>query len=141
MLEIEKRARRRARSATVAAATVLTLLPTGAAAQAAVRDTRPPTAPYIVYASGLRWIAGCMPLTIGIQRSTDNATPQSALRYQVFADGVLLGTLTDNGQNSAVWGGLEFRHAGSNTVTAYAVDAAGNRTRSVNAPVITAYAC
>ena len=81
MLEIEKRARRRARSATVAAATVLTLLPTGAAAQAAVRDTRPPTAPYIVYASGLRWIAGCMPLTIGIQRSTDNATPQSALRY------------------------------------------------------------
>jgi hypothetical protein len=141
MLEIEKRARRLIRTATVVAACALSLLATGTAAQAAVRDTRPPTAPYIVYASGLRWIPGCMPLTIGIQRSTDNVTPQSALRYQVFADGVLLGTLTDNGANSAVWGGLQFRHAGANTVTAYAVDAAGNRTRSVNAPVITAYAC
>jgi hypothetical protein len=59
----------------------------------------------------------------------------------VFADGVKLGTLSDNGMNSAVWGGLEFRHAGMNTVTVKAVDAAGNRTLSVNAPVIKAYAC
>jgi hypothetical protein len=82
-----------------------------------------------------------MPLTIGVQRSTDNVTPQVALRYEVFADGVLLGLLTDNGNNSAVWGGLQFRHAGPNTVTVKAVDSAGNRSAPSNADVVTAYAC
>jgi len=129
------------RIATVAAAAIVTTLATGAAAGATTGDNRAPTAPFIVYASGLRWIPGCMPLTIGVQRSTDDVTPQSALTYEVFADGVRLGSLTDNGSNSAVWGGLQFRHAGPNTVTVKAVDAAGNRSAPSNADVITAYAC
>jgi len=82
-----------------------------------------------------------MPLTFGIQRATDNVTPQSALRYDVFADGVLLGSLTDRGTEAGVWGSLEFRHAGANTVTVRAVDAAGNRSAASNADVVTAYAC
>ena len=130
-----------ARAAMIGTAVILSLGATGVAAQASSADTTPPTAPFIVYASGLRWIPGCMPLTIGIQRSTDNVTPQINLRYEVYADGVLLGSLTDNGSNSAVWGGLQFNHAGSNTVVAKAVDAAGNRSAASNADVVTAYAC
>lgn len=129
------------RTAIIAVAAILSTAATGGAAQAASADTTPPTAPYIVYASGLRWIPGCMPLTIGVQRSTDDVTPQLALRYDVFADGVLLGSLTDNGANSAVWGGLQFNHAGPNTVVVKAVDAAGNRSAPSNADVVTAYAC
>jgi len=129
------------RTVTTAAAVILCTVTTGTAAEAARRDTRPPSTPFIVYASGARWIPGCMPLTIGVQRSTDNVTPQLALRYEVFADGVLLGTLTDNGANPAVWGGLQFRHAGPNTVMVTAVDAAGNRSAPSNADVVTAYAC
>jgi len=72
-------------------------------------------------------MGACLTLTIGLQRSTDNATPQSALTYEVFADGVLLGTLSDNGSYSAVWRVLHLRKAGPNTITAKAVDAAGNR--------------
>ena len=125
------------RATTIAAATIVSVSATGAAAG----DTRAPTAPHIIYASGARWIPGCMPLTIGVQRSTDNITPQPALKYAVFADGVLLGSLADNAGNSAVWGGLQFRHAGSNTVTVKAVDAAGNRSAPSNAVIVTAYAC
>ena len=55
--------------------------------------------------------------------------------------GLLLGSLTDNAGNSAVWGGLQFRHGGPNTVTAKAVDAAGNRSAPSNAAVVIAYAC
>jgi hypothetical protein len=129
------------RGATIASIAILSLSATGTASAATGVDTTPPTAPFIIYASGLRWIPGCMPLTIGVQRSTDNVTPQVALKYEVFAEGVLLGSLTDNGNNSAVWGGLQFRHAGPNTVTVKAVDAAGNRSAPSNADVVTAYAC
>src|SRR4051812_16520388 len=133
---------RRGRLAIVAAAALLSSLATsGHAAFAATGDTTPPTAPYILYASGLRWTGECQTLTIGIQRSSDNVTPQSALRYEVFADGVSLGSLTDGGADSGVWGVLHFRKAGPNTVTAKAVDAAGNRSTSSNADVVTAYAC
>ncbi|MFI5893140.1 hypothetical protein ACIA5D_23835 [Actinoplanes sp. NPDC051513] len=98
--------------------------------------------PYIVYASGLKWLGGCLPLTIGIQRSTDNATRQSALVYEVFADGVRLGSIADNGANSAVWStALHFTRPGPQTVTARAVDAAGNRSAPSNADVVTAYGC
>ncbi|MET0416707.1 MAG: hypothetical protein ABW022_11870 [Actinoplanes sp.] len=121
-----------------AAAAVLSAAATGLPAPA---DRTPPTAPYVVYASGLKWLGGCLPLTIGIQRSTDNLTPQSALIYEVFADGVRLGSLTDNGSNSAVWGTLHFTRPGPQTVTARAVDAAGNRSAPSNANVVTAYGC
>lgn len=104
-------------------------------------DRTPPTAPYITYASGLRWTGECLTPTLGLQRSTDNATPQSALTYEVFADGTLLGTLSDNGSYSAVWGVLHLRKAGPNTITAKAVDAAGNRSAASNAQAVTGYAC
>ncbi|MEV4706902.1 hypothetical protein [Actinoplanes sp. NPDC049316] len=130
-----------ARTATVAAAAALTLVAAGAPAQARLADRTPPTAPYVLYADGLRWTGGCLPLTIGIQRSTDNVTPQPALVYEVFADGVRLGALTDNGANAAVWGVLRFTRPGPQTVTARAVDAAGNRSAPSNANVVTAYAC
>jgi hypothetical protein len=129
------------RVALVLATAMVSVLASSAGAQAARRDTTAPTAPYISYASGLKWFGGCLPLTIGLQRSTDNATAQTALRYEVFADGVLLGTLTDTGTSPAVWGRLTFKHAGSNRVTARAVDAAGNRSVTSNTQVITAYGC
>jgi hypothetical protein len=128
-------------AAMILAAATMTVLMTGAAAGAARRDTTPPTAPYINYASGLKWLGGCLPLTVGVMRSTDNATPQSALRYQVFADGVLLGTLTDRGHVSGVFGTLTLRHAGPNAITARAVDAAGNRSALSNTQTITGYDC
>jgi hypothetical protein len=110
-------------------------------ATATPRDTTPPTAPYIIYASGLRWTGECLTLTVGVQRSTDDVTPQSALMYEVFADGASLGSPTDSGVYSAVWGVLHFTKAGPNTVTVKAVDAAGNRSAPSNADVVTAYAC
>jgi hypothetical protein len=127
--------------ATILATTIMAVLVTGADAGAAIRDTTAPTAPFINYASGLKWLGGCLPLTVGIMRSTDNATPQSALTYQVFADGVLLGTLADRGHVSGVWGTLTLRHAGPNAITARAVDAAGNRSALSNTQTITGYGC
>ena len=125
----------------VLAAAIMAVLVTGAAARATSRDTTPPTAPYINYASGLKWLGGCLPLTVGIMRSSDNTTPQSALTYQVFADGILLGSLTDRGTASGVWGVLQLRRAGRNTITARAVDAAGNRSTLSNAQNVTGYDC
>ena len=103
-------------------------------------DTTPPTAPDLGYVSGLQWLGPCQ-VTVGISRSTDDVTPQSALTYEVFADGVYLGTLIDRGTYSGVWGTLILNHGGSNTITAKAVDAAGNRSAPSNAGVITGYGC
>lgn len=133
--------RRLIRAATVAVTAILATAAAGTPGQAARADRTPPTAPYILYSSGLKWTPGCLPLTIGIQRSTDNATPQSALVYEVFANGVRLGSLTDSGVNAAVWGTLHFTRPGPQTVTAKAVDAAGNRSAPSNGNVVTAYAC
>jgi len=74
-------------------------------------------------------------------RSTNDVTPQLALIYEVFADGVYLGSLTDTGMESGVWGTLKLKHTGSNTITAKAVDAAGNRSAPSNAVVVTAAPC
>jgi hypothetical protein len=126
---------------TVLTAVIMAVLVGGAAARAASGDQTPPTAPYINYASGLKWLGGCLPLTVGIMRSSDNATPQSGLTYQVFADGVLIGSLTDRGAFSGVWGVLTLRHAGRNLITARAVDAAGNRSALSNTQVVTGYDC
>jgi hypothetical protein len=128
-------------AAIIFATAITAVLVSGASAQAARRDTTAPTAPYVSYASGLKWLGGCLPLTIGIQRSTDNVTQQTALRYQVFADGVLLGTLADRGTASGVWGTLTLPHAGRNAVTTRAVDAAGNRSALSNTKIVTGYGC
>ena len=132
--------RRPIRTMIVAAVAIMSVLPTAAAAQTTDGDTTPPTAPYVGYASGLQWFGPCS-VTVGLYRSTDDVTPQPELIYEVFADGVSLGTLSDNGADSGVWGGLKLNHAGSNTITAKAIDAAGNRSARSNAQVITGYAC
>jgi hypothetical protein len=67
---------------------------------------------------------------VGVSRSTDNVTPQSQLRYEVFADGVFVGPLTDQSHISGPWGVLQLKHTGPNTVTVQAIDAAGNRSTS-----------
>ncbi|MFC7529584.1 hypothetical protein [Actinoplanes sp. GCM10030250] len=129
------------RTSSIALAGFLSAATVSAPALAAPVDRTPPTKPFVLYASGLRWTGGCLPLTIGIQRSTDNVTPQSALTYEVYADGTRLGSLTDPGTSPAVWGTLHFTHPGPQTVTARAVDAAGNRSAPSNANVITPYPC
>jgi hypothetical protein len=129
------------RIAALAVTAIVSTATLGVPAQAARADTTPPTAPFVVYASGLKWTGGCLPLTIGIQRSTDSVTRQSALIYQVFADGALIGSLADTGTSSSVWGTVHFTRPGPQTVTAKAIDAAGNRSAHSNANVVTAYAC
>jgi hypothetical protein len=119
---------------TVAAA-LSTLAPNVAMAADAV-DTTPPTAPFIVYAQGYY----CLQLIVGVTRSTDDVTPQSALRYEVYADGESLGSLTDLGNESGVWGVLALKKTGPNLVTVEVSDAAGNRSRS-NADIVTGYRC
>jgi hypothetical protein len=131
---------RRLGLATVTAAAAI-LSTVGTPAAAAVTDRTPPTAPYLLYSSGLRWTGGCLPLTVGIQRSTDNATPRPALVYEVFADGIRLGSLGDPGTGAAVWGTLHFTRAGAQAVTVKAVDAAGNRSAPSNANTVVPYGC
>jgi hypothetical protein len=42
-----------------------------------------------LYRVGIGYAQGfyCLTLIIGVNRSTDNVTPQSQLRYEVFANG------------------------------------------------------
>jgi hypothetical protein len=112
--------RRPLRTAAVTVAAILSTATVGTSAHAAGADRTPPAAPYVLYASGWRWSGGCLPLPIGIQRSTDDATPQSALIYEVFADGARLGSFTDPSTAPAVWGTLHFTRPGPQTVTAHA---------------------
>src|SRR5437773_8666521 len=44
-------------------------------------------------------------------------SPGSELRYEAFADGVPIGSLTDRGQPSGPWGVLQLTKAGPNTIT------------------------
>jgi hypothetical protein len=123
------------RTMTVTAVAILSTLLTGTAASAASADRTPPTAPFIGYAQGFQ----CLTVVIGAVRSTDNVTPQSQLKYEAFADGVLIGTLIDRGQPPGPWGVLHLTKAGPNTVTVQAIDAAGNRSARSNADVVTGY--
>jgi hypothetical protein len=121
------------RTTTVAAVAILSTLLTGTAASAASVDATPPTAPLIGYAEGFY----CLTVIIGVDRSTDNVTPQSELTYHAFADGVLIGSLADRGNGP--WGVLQLNHTGPSTVTVQAIDAAGNRSAVSNADVVTGY--
>ena len=118
----------------IAAIAILSTLFTGSAASAAPADTTPPSTPLYGYAQGFY----CLTLIVGVSRSTDNVTPQAQLRYEVFADGVFVGLLSDRGHTSGPWGVLQLRHTGPNTVTVQAIDAAGNRSTSRGA-VVTGY--
>ena len=123
------------RTMTVAAVAILSTLLTGTAASAASADTTPPTAPFIGYAQGFY----CLTVILGANRSTDNVTPQSELRYEAFANGAFIGLLTDQGQPSGPWGVLQLKTPGENTVTVQAVDAAGNRSALSSAKVVKGY--
>ena len=71
-----------------AAATAIGLTVAAATpALASSRDTTPPTAPRLAYAQGYY----CGVLIVGMDRSTDNVTPQSQLKYEVFVDGAPFG--------------------------------------------------
>jgi hypothetical protein len=123
------------RTTTAAVVAILSTLLTSTAASATSADTTPPTAPLIGYAEGFY----CLTVIIGANRSADDVTPQSQLRYEAFADGALIGSLTDQGDESGVWGVLQLKKAGPSTVTVQAIDAAGNRSALSNADVVTGY--
>ena len=111
--------------ATAAGLTVAAVPP----ALAAGRDTTPPTAPVLIYYQGYY----CGVLIVGMDRSTDNVTPQSQLKYEVFVDGEPFGPAVDQGSESGVWAWFQgpavpgpVLSPGPHTVTAKAQDAAGN---------------
>jgi hypothetical protein len=116
----------------------------GTPALASGRDTTPPTAPFLSYAQGYY----CGVLIVGMQRSTDNVTPQSQLKYEVFVDGKPFGPAVDQGSESGVWAWFQgpalpgpVLPPGPHTVTAKAQDAAGNWSASSNADPVTGYRC
>ena len=87
------------RIAAAAAAAIGLTVAAGTPALASGRDTTPPTAPFLVYAQGYY----CGVLIVGMDRSTDNVTPQSQLKYEVFIDGQPFGPAVDQGSESGVW--------------------------------------
>jgi hypothetical protein len=124
------------RTAIVTAVAILSLSAAGTTALAAA-DTTPPSAPRLTYATGYY----CLTLIVGVNRSTDNQTPQSQLTYDVFADGNRIGSMADNGGYSGVYSIQHLTHTGPNTITVKAVDAAGNRSAPSTGWVATGYPC
>ena len=130
-------------AATMATAIGLAVV-AGAPALASSRDTTPPTAPFLAYAQGYY----CGVLIVGMDRATDNVTPQSQLKYEVFVDGAPFGPAVDQGSESGVWAWFQgpsvpgpVLKPGPHTVTVKAQDAAGNWSRPSNADPVTGYAC
>jgi hypothetical protein len=117
----------------IVAVAVLSMLLVGTAASAAPRDTTPPSAPLWGYAEGFY----CLTLIVGVVESTDNATPQSQIRYVVYDDGVAIGSLVDRGNGP--WAVLVLRHSGQNMVAVRAVDLAGNRSAFSRSVPVTGY--
>jgi hypothetical protein len=83
-----------------------------------------------------------------MDRSTDNVTPQSQLKYEVFIDGQPFGPAVDQGSESGVWAWFQgpsvpgpVLSPGPHTVTAKAQDAAGNWSAPSKAQPVTGYRC
>src|SRR5919197_1959714 len=112
--------RRLLRTAVVTAIAILSLTTAGTAALATGTDTTPPSAPRIVYVQGYY----CLTLIVGVDRSTDDQTPQSQLTYDVFADGSLIGSMADQGSESGVWSIQHLTHTRPNTIIVEAGDPA-----------------
>ena len=125
------------RTALVTAVAILSLSAAGTAALATSADSTPPSAPRIVYLQGYY----CLTLIVGVDRSTDDQTPQSQLTYDVFADGNRIASMADNGGYSGVYSIQHLTHTGPNTITVKAVDAAGNRSAPSTGWVATGYPC
>jgi hypothetical protein len=119
-------------TAAVAAAFLVTGL---TATSASAADTTPPAPTRIGFAGPYQ----CLSLVLSANRSTDNVTPQSQLRYEAFADGVFIGTLLDSGHPAGAWGFLHLLHPGSSVVTVRVVDAAGNRSAFSRGVAVTAF--
>jgi len=131
-----------ARIAAVAATAIGLTVAAGTPALASGGDTTPPTAPFLAYAQGYY----CGVLIVGMDRSTDNVTPQSQLKYEVFVDGKPFGPAVDQGSESGVWAWFQGAPGpvltpGQHTVTVKAQDAAGNWSASSNADPVTGYRC
>lgn len=132
--------RRFLRTVIVTAVAILSLSVASTAALAAGPDRTPPSAPRIIYLHSY-----CLNVIVGVDRSTDNRTPQSQLTYDVFADGRRIGSMADLGHVSGVYSIQHLTHTGPNTVTVRAVDAAGNRSAPSTGPsttnVVPGYPC
>jgi hypothetical protein len=144
LVMIEGLARARRASAVVTFVTALAAaVAVAAPAQASRRDTTPPTAPFLAYAQGYH----CGVLIVGMDRSTDNVTPQSQLRYEVFVDGAPFGPAVDRGSESGVWAWFQgvppdpVLQPGSHVVTVKAQDAAGNWSAPSRSWPVTGYPC
>jgi hypothetical protein len=120
---------------------ILSLSVASPAALGSSADTTPPSAPRVVYAQG----DYCLTLIVGVNRSTDDQTPQSQLTYDVFAEGQRIASMADNGGYSGVYSIQHLTHTGANTITVKAVDAAGNRSAPSTGPsttnVVPGYPC
>jgi hypothetical protein len=133
------------RIATVVAAAIGLTVAAATPALASGRDTTPPTAPLLAYAQGYY----CGVLIVGMDRSTDNVTPQPHLTYEVFVDGAPFGPAVDQGSESGVWAWFQGAAVppgivlppGPHTVTARARDAAGNWSAPSKADPVTGYRC
>ena len=112
-------------------------------ALASTKDTTPPTAPFLSYAQGYY----CGVLIVGMQRATDNVTPQPQLKYEVFIDGAPFGPAIDQGSVSGVWAwfqpstGGPTLSPGQHTVTVKAQDTAGNWSAPSRSWPVTGYRC
>jgi hypothetical protein len=124
---------------------LVAILAAATPARASTADTTPPTAPFIAYAQGYY----CGVLIVGMNRATDNATPQSQLAYEVFVDGAPFGPAIDQGHISGVWAWFQgavqppgpILSPGQHTVTAKARDAAGNWSAPSRAATVTGFRC
>ena len=133
------------RIAAAAAAAIGLTVAAGTPALASGRDTTPPAAPLLIYAQGYY----CGVLIVGMSRSTDNVTPQSRLKYEVFVDGAPFGPAVDQGSESGVWAWFQgavvppgpILAPGPHRVTARAQDAAGNWSAPSHADPVTGYRC
>jgi hypothetical protein len=133
------------RLAVAVATAIVAAVAASTSALATSRDTTPPTAPFLSYAQGYY----CGVLIVGMDRSTDNVTPQSQLKYEVFVDGAPFGPAIDRGSESGVWAWFQgavvppgpILPPGPHTVTAKAQDAAGNWSAPSRALPVTGYPC
>jgi hypothetical protein len=131
------------RMAAAVSAVLVATVGAGAPAHARSGDTTPPTAPFLAYSQGYY----CGVLIVGMDRSTDNVTPQPQLKYEVFVDGAPFGPAVDRGSESGVWAWFQgapldpVYPPGLHQVTVKAQDAAGNWSAPSRSVPTTGYPC
>lgn len=86
-------------------------------------DTEPPTSVTNLLGSD----GGCAEVWLSWTESFDNQSPQAAIQYEIYVNGVLDHTLTGD-DRTIVYGTIN----GNNTFTLIAIDGAGNRSGSAS---------